>query len=238
MVIWDESGTIHQANEAFWHLLVSPLPFRRLATIGTWVPTTARRVRSATCFRTRARPMTRSSSPLMAGGAGCASRASRWSAKPAAPSSRRCCVPWRQHRTIGRRSWLTTPSCAASARTSCAVRTSSSSASSQSDRQLGDFVAAARDITEVAARGLPVSRASIWLFDIHRKRIVCQMLFELESGKHNDRAVGMTLWLTTTPSTFARSRKIAPWWPTMPAAIPRRMSSKRATWNRWASTRC
>lgn len=66
----------------------------------------------------------------------------------------------------------------------------------------GDFVAAARDITEVAARGLPVSRASIWLFDIHRKRIVCQMLFDLESGRHNDRAVGMTLLASDYPSYF------------------------------------
>lgn len=66
----------------------------------------------------------------------------------------------------------------------------------------GDFVAAARDITEVAARGLPVSRASIWLFDLHRKRIVCQMMFDLESGRHNDRAIGMTLMASDYPHYF------------------------------------
>lgn len=66
----------------------------------------------------------------------------------------------------------------------------------------GDFVAAARDITEVAARGLPVSRASIWLFDIHRKRIVCQMLYELEAGRHSERAVGTTLLASDYPQYF------------------------------------
>lgn len=66
----------------------------------------------------------------------------------------------------------------------------------------GDFVAAARDITEVAARGLQVSRASIWVFDQHRRRIVCQMLYELETGRHNDRAVGMTLMAGDFPAYF------------------------------------
>lgn len=66
----------------------------------------------------------------------------------------------------------------------------------------GDFVAAARDITEVAAHGLQVSRASIWIFDQHRKRIVCQMLYELGTGKHNDQAVGMTLLAGEFPAYF------------------------------------
>ncbi len=66
----------------------------------------------------------------------------------------------------------------------------------------GDFVAAARDITEVAARGLQVSRASIWIFDQPRKRIVCQMLYELAAGKHDDRFVGMTLLASEYPAYF------------------------------------
>ncbi len=66
----------------------------------------------------------------------------------------------------------------------------------------GDFVAAARDITEVAAHGMQVSRASIWVFDQHRKRIVCQVLYELDSGRHNDRAVGTTLLASEYPAYF------------------------------------
>ena len=55
----------------------------------------------------------------------------------------------------------------------------------------GDFKAAMRAITEAAALGLAVSRVSLWLFDVGRKRIVCQGLYELELKRYVD-TIGAT----------------------------------------------
>jgi PAS domain S-box-containing protein len=47
------------------------------------------------------------------------------------------------------------------------------------------LAAALREITETAARGLNVTRSSIWLFDAERTRLTCQDLYEIAGERHS-----------------------------------------------------
>lgn len=49
---------------------------------------------------------------------------------------------------------------------------------------LGELGPALAKISEAAARGMSVARASVWLYDETRSKIVCLDLFEQESGDH------------------------------------------------------
>lgn len=64
----------------------------------------------------------------------------------------------------------------------------------------GDLKTALREITEAAAQGLSVSRASIWFFEKERRRIVCQDLFELDNHQHSE---GASLRADDFPAYFA-----------------------------------
>lgn len=203
MVIWDESGTIHQANEAFWHLLglASAIPeARNYWDLGA-DDGKASEIRHLLSHEGQAydkelvtvdggRRWVRIEGFTLERQAGSALFAAVLRPLASTPNDRATQLAHNAELRGERENILRRQN-------ELLFRLARSPIVSS-----GDFVAAARDITEVAARGLPVSRASIWLFDIHRKRIVCQMLFELESGKHNDRAVGMTLLANDYPQYF------------------------------------
>lgn len=65
---------------------------------------------------------------------------------------------------------------------------------------LGDFKSAIREITEATAQGLAVTRASVWLYDGEKRRIICQDLYELDKRQHSD---GVTLRAEDFPRYFA-----------------------------------
>lgn len=63
----------------------------------------------------------------------------------------------------------------------------------------GDWEAAVREITQVAARTLEVERASVWLYDSSRQRIDCVDLFQQTANHHQP---GASLSATDYPAYF------------------------------------
>jgi PAS domain S-box-containing protein len=68
---------------------------------------------------------------------------------------------------------------------------------------LGDVAETARRITEAAADGLEVARASVWFYDDAREKIVCADLFERATGAHSG---GIALAAADFPAYFAALR--------------------------------
>jgi serine phosphatase RsbU (regulator of sigma subunit) len=64
----------------------------------------------------------------------------------------------------------------------------------------GELGPALAKITEVAARGLSVARASVWRYDEAKSRIICDDLFEQEAGRHG---AGLELRALDFPGYFA-----------------------------------
>jgi PAS domain S-box-containing protein len=65
---------------------------------------------------------------------------------------------------------------------------------------LGDMQATTRRICEAAAKTLEVARASVWFYDDDKTKIVCQNLYERESGRHS---AGVQLEAAHFPGYFA-----------------------------------